>query len=153
MEQPLEITSTLTKAGLGNLAIFSKTKNITYSGTGVFTVDLSKLSADSITVDHEAKFVDIAIPRPVLQYTILDPSTIQFEDTEKGFLAFGDIKMKAEEQNAVETEVQKRMTERLSQRDIQQKAEMYALSRCRETFGPLVSAVSEDYTVGIKFSN
>ena len=53
MEQPLSIATTITKAGLGNLPIFAKMKDVTYYGTGVYTVDLSGMDASRILVDEE----------------------------------------------------------------------------------------------------
>lgn len=151
MEQPLEISSTLTKAGLGNLAIFSKTKNITYSGTGVYVVDLSKLRADKISVDQEKKTVTISVPHAALQYVVCDRENIKFEDTEKGLLAFGEIRMTAEEENEIEKEVNARMETRLRESDLMQKADNYALRRCRELFDPFIKAVDAEFKTVIEF--
>ena len=55
MEQPLEIETTLTKSGLGNLEIFSKVKTVMYRGNGIYTVNMSKIDSDHIDVDLDKK--------------------------------------------------------------------------------------------------
>ena len=49
--------ATLTQAGLFKLKAFSKYQYITYNGKAIYTVDLSGLSADDITLDEETKVV------------------------------------------------------------------------------------------------
>ena len=151
MEQPLEITSTITKAGLGNFAIFSKTKTITYYGTGVYTVALATLDQDHILVDQEKKQVTVLIPHACLQYINPDLDKTEFEDTEKGLLTFGDIKLKAEDQNRILQAVYNSMEERLNEEDLFRLADEFAQMSTWQIFQPLVTAVSPEYTVDIAF--
>lgn len=151
MEQPLEIATTVTKAGLGNMQIFSKMKTITYYGTGVYTIDMSKIDADHIEVDLEKKQVMIKIPHSCLQYINPDLDKTEFEDTEKGLLAFGDIKLKTEDQNRLLQAVYKSMEDRLDEDDLFQMADEYASMSSWQMFQPLVSAVSPEFSVEIGF--
>lgn len=151
MEQPLEISTTVTKAGLANLQIFSKVKTITYYGTGVYTVDLSQLKKDKIVVDAEKKEVKIVIPHSCLQYIEPDLDKTEFEDTEKGLLSFGDIKLKTEDQNRLMQAVRDSMKERLTKEDVFEQADEYAQMSTWQIFQPLISAVSPEYTVEIEF--
>ncbi len=151
MEQPLSITTTITRAGLGSLPIFSKMKEVTYCGTGVYTVDLSGLNEDRILVDEENCTVTIRIPHAVLQYVNTDLSKTQFEDTEQGLLAFGDIKLTAEETNLLERAVHDAMQERLDQAELYEEADRFANLKTWEIFQPLVTAVSPLYKVEIEF--
>ncbi|MDO4183293.1 MAG: DUF4230 domain-containing protein [Coriobacteriia bacterium] len=152
MEQPLEISSTITKAGLGNLSIFSKVKNVIYAGTGVYTVNLQNVKANNIAVDNTAKTVTVTVPHATLQYINPDYESMQFEDTEKGLLAFGDLSLTVEQQNELEKSVQTAMRERLEQDDLTTKADEFAQMKTWETFQPLVSAVSPQYKVVITFA-
>lgn len=151
MEQPLEIATTISKSGFANLSVFSKTKNVTYSGSGVYTVDLKHLDADHIDVDEDNKIVYISVPHSVLQYVILDPDKMQFEDTEKGLLSFGDLSMTTEQQNELEKAAKAAMNERLQEKDLFKKADEFAEMKCWSTFQPLVSAISAEYKVEIQF--
>lgn len=152
MEQPLSIPTTITKSGLGNLAIFSKVKDVTYYGTGVYTVDLSKIDAKHIRTDIFNRTVNILIPHAVLQYVNPDLSRTEFQDTEKGWLAFGDIKLTTEESNELEKSVMSAMEERLNQDDLLIQADEFAVLKTWEIFQPIIASVSPEYTVEMEFS-
>ena len=147
MEQPLEVSSTITKSGLGNLDIFSKVKNVSYAGKGLYTVDMSKIDADHIDVDLDKKTVTITIPHTVLQEVILDVDNIKFEDTEKGLLAFGDLKLTAEEQNTIEKSVRETMKQTLDSSDLYSQADEFAKLKTWQIFQPLVTALSPEFVV------
>ena len=149
MEQPLEITTTITKAGLGNFRIFSKIKTITYYGTGVYTVDMAVLDKDHVQVDEYKKQVTIFIPHSCLQYVNPDLDKTEFEDTEKGLLAFGDIKLTTEDQNRLLQAVYQSMEERLVGDDLFKMADEFAQMSAWQIFQPLVTAISPEYTVEI----
>ena len=151
MEQYVNVETTITKAGLANLSIFSKLKNVEYSGKGQYTVDLSKIDEDHINVDMDNKIVYITIPHAKLQEVILDVNNIQFEDTEKGFLAFGDLALTAEQQNDIEVSVKQTMTEALDTKELYAQADEYALNQTWSIFAPLVSSVSEEFEVEMVF--
>ena len=151
MEQPLSISTTITKAGLGNFPIFSKMKDVTYYGTGVYTVDLSGMDNDRIIVDEDTYTVTIRIPHAVLQYVNPELASMEFEYTEKGFLAFGDIKLTAEETNQLETSVYDAMRERLDSQDLYDEADRFAKLKTWEIFQPLVTAVSPMFKVETDF--
>lgn len=150
MEQPLELSSTITKAGLGNLAVFRKTKTFTCFGTGVYTVDLKHIDAAHILVDEAQKEVTIRIPHAVLQYVNPDYDRMEFEDTDKGILSFGDLTLTLEQQNEVQKAVQQTMTEYLSRDSVLAQADEFARMKTWDTFQPIVSAVSPEFTVNME---
>ena len=152
MVQPLSVNTTITKSGLANLPIFSKVKNVTYYGTGVYTVDLSKINSRNIRVDEENHVVNILIPHAVLQYVNPDLEKTEFQDTERGWLAFGEIRLTAEESNELEKDVLSTMEERLSTDDLLIQADEFAILKTWEIFQPVISAVSNEYSVEIEFS-
>lgn len=151
MEQELEIPTTISKAGLGNLAIFSKVQNISYHGTGVYTVDLALINKDSIEVDMEKKKVVVYVPRTCLQYINPNLDETEFEDTERGLLAFGDIKLTPEEQNSLLQSVIENMRERLTKSDLYKHADDFAQVSLWKTFQPLVNNVSPEFDLEIEF--
>ena len=150
MEQPVQMTTTVTKSGLGNLSVFRKTKTITYYGTGVFTVDLKDLDKDHILVDEKKQTVTLKVPKPTLQYLEPDYEKTEFEDTDKGLLAWGDLALTAEQQNEIEKSIDAQMREFLSQAEVQAQAEEFARMKVWDTFQPLVTAVSPEYKVDVE---
>ena len=147
MEQPVQQSTTITKYTFGEWDIFKRSKVVTYHGTGVYTVDLSEVTGDAITVDNDAKEVRIVIPDAKLKYVNPDYDNIEFEDTEMGLLAFTDIKLTAEQQNELEKQIMAEMTTNLSQEEIMAQADELAVAKCWETFQPLVSEIAPDYKV------
>lgn len=151
MEQPLEISTTITKAGLGNLSIFSKVKNINYAGTGVYTVDMQGFTKDNVSVDTNKQVVTVTIPHSTLQYTNIDYDNCEFEDTEKGLLAFGDLSLTTEQQNELEKSITSAMKEKLNTTDLLSKADEFAEMSVWNMFQPLVTAISPSYTLEVQF--
>lgn len=151
MEQPVKVSTTVTKSGLGNLEIFSKVKNIVYNGTGVYTVDMSKIDDKHIDVNLEAKKVTVYIPHAVLQYVNLDLENVEFEDTEKGLLAFGDLSLTTEQVNEIEQSVKVAMSTELNTKELFAKADEFAKMSTWQMFQPLVTAVSPEFVVEMEF--
>lgn len=151
MEQDIDYVSTITKAGFQDWAVFRKTKNITFSGTGVYTLDLSGITADKILVDEESKTVTLLIPRTTLKYVVMNPESMTFEDTEKGLLSFGDLQLTAEKQAEFETLAKKAMTEKLSTAERFRKADELAQMKCWEIYQPIVDTISGEYRLATRF--
>ena len=153
MEQPLEITTTITKAGLGGLKIFSKVKTINYAGTGVYTVNMKGFTKDNVTVDEDSKTVTVKIPHSTLQYTNIDYDKVEFDDTEKGLLAFGDLSLTTEQQNTLEKSIQDAMKEKLETDELFSKADEFAQMSVWNMFQPLVTAISPEYVLEVEFES
>ena len=151
MEQPMQLSTSLVREGPWEWEVFRRTKNITYYGTGVYTVDLSQLTEAKIDVDMEAHRIVVNVPHAKLQYVNPDYEKIEFEDTDKGLLAFTDIKLTAEEQATLENSVMKDMTEHLSQPEILEAADDFATMKVWDLFQPLVTAVSPEFILEVKF--
>lgn len=151
MEEPMQLSTTLLKEGPWEWEVFRRAKNVTYYGTGVYTVDLSKISRNTIDVDMEGKLVTITVPHAALQYVNPDYEKIEFEDTEKGLLAFTDIKLTAEEQTALENTVLEEMREHLSGTELMTAADEFAKMKIWDLFQPIITAVSPEFRLEIKF--
>lgn len=149
MEQPILVETKITKSGLGNLEIFSKVKNVTYAGTGVYTVDLSQIDKDHIKVDLDNKTVKITIPHTVLQYVNPDLDSAKFEDTEKGLLAFGDLALTPEDQNTLEKTVRDAMIKELDTKELKAQADGFAEYMTWQIFQPLIASVSNEFVVEV----
>ncbi len=151
MEQDIEYVSLITKAGFGDWAVFRKTKTVTFAGTGVYTLDLSTIDAKHISVDDDEMTVTVTIPHTALAYVVLRPEDMTFDDTEKGLLAFGDLKLTAEEQNAFERLAKQNMEKKLATPTLFTRADGYAQIKCWEIFQPLIDTVSKEYRLVTRF--
>ena len=142
---------TLTQAGLFKIKAFSKYQVITYNGKAVYTVDLSGLSADDITLDEETKTVTIKVPEPQLEPINIPSEDIQFGEVEKEALAFGNIKLTPEQQAEVETQAKTRMLDRLETDNVADDAKAAAQHSIWEIFQPVISNMSSKYTLKVEF--
>lgn len=152
LEQDITVTTRVSQA-LANLALFEKSQLIRSFGTGVYTVDLSKLTDADITLDAETKLLTIFIPRASLSYVTVDVEKTEFEETQKALFAFGEIKLTNEQLNLLEQTIQDAMTEQLSGADMLAKADTAALEQVRQLFAPIVRSVASDYSVAIEFNS
>lgn len=152
LEQDITVTTRVSQA-LANLALFEKSQTILSYGTGVYTVDLSELSADDITVDETLATVTIRIPHPTLAYVTVDLEKTEYDDTKKALFAFGDIKLTNEQTNLLEQNIDDAMRAELATDEMQEKADAHALSQTQKLFEPVVQSVAPDYIVIMEFGS
>jgi hypothetical protein len=143
--------ATLTQAGLFKIKAFSKYQVITYNGKAIYTVDLSGLSADDITLDEETKTVTMKVPAPVLEPINIPSENIQFGEVEKQAFAFGDIKLTPEQQAEVETQAKERMLKKLEEENVIEDAKKAAEHSIWEIFQPMISNLSSKYSLKVEF--
>lgn len=143
--------TTLTQAGLFKIKAFSKYQFITFNGKAIYTVDLSGLTADDITLDEETKVVTMKVPAPQLEPINIPSESIQVGEVQKEALAFGDIKLTPEQQNDVETAAKERMIQKLEDEKVIDDATAAAEHSLWEIFQPMVSNLSSKYKLKIEF--
>jgi hypothetical protein len=135
--------------GLGNWEIFSKTKNITFNGTGVYTVNLSTLNKNDIQLDSDQKIITINIDSSQLTYVNLNIEETKFEETDKGLLSFGDINLTTEQQQQLELQVKQAMTTSLDSPKYKNLADGFAQINIWKIYQPVVTFVENDYTTKV----
>lgn len=151
-EQEVYDNATITDTGLFNWGVLNKKQVITIHGTGQYTIDLSQVTAQDISLDEDTYELTIRIPHAELQKPVkFDPSQTEIGDTEKGWLAFGDIKLTQEQQKAFEEEACKKLEEKLSEEERFKEADRFAKLSAYETYQPIVKAVLPAYKVVIEF--
>ncbi len=148
LEQDVTVTSRVSQA-LANLALFEKSQLIRSYGTGVYSVDLSKLTEDDVALDNDLKTVTVTIPHAALSYLTVDVDKTEYEETQKAIFAFGDIKLTNEQMGLLEQSIQDAMRAELETADMLSKADASAVTQVQKLFLPLVQAVASDYTVEI----
>lgn len=145
MEQPIDVTMSITESGFANWEIFSKTKQITFHGTGLFTVNMADLSKYDIELDKETKTVTIYIDSAELSYVNINLEETEFEETDKGLLSFGDINLTPEQQQQMEVQVKQIMTRKLDIDSYKDLANGYAEVNIWKIYYPVVNHVDKDY--------
>ena len=151
LEQDVSVSTRVSQA-LANLALFEKSQIIRSYGTGVYTVDLSKLSANDITMDEKLNLITITIPHATLAYVTVDVEQTEFEETKKALFAFGEIKLTNEQLNLLEQNIQDAMKEQLASADMLAKADTAALSQVLKLLEPVVKSVASAFIVNIAFA-
>ncbi|MEE8807494.1 MAG: DUF4230 domain-containing protein [Lactimicrobium sp.] len=149
-EQEVSVPSTITDAGFMKLGLFSKTQNLTLYGTGTYTIDLSKITADDVVLDDTNFTITINVPYPELHTVAFDPTKTVIGDTERGWLAFGNITMNAKQQKEFETTANEKLSDRLNQDDCFDKAARYTKLSATELFQPIIERVSPAYKINIQ---
>ena len=139
----------LTKTGLANLKVFSKTQILTYKGTATYTVDLGELTKDDITLDEDELTVHIAIPGPELEPININEDDIEFGDVDRGLLGLGKMSMTPEESKEVVSEARNKMMEKLEEENMVEEAERFAKLSAWEIYQPIINTVTKGYSLEI----
>lgn len=141
---------TNTKTGLGNFKIFTKSQLITFNGTATYTVDLENLTDDSFVLDTEKKTLTVKIPHAKREKINIPSDEMEFGDVERGWLAFGDIKMTAEEFSEVETMAKGRMEQKLEALNEGKTADEFAIKSVWELYQPFVTAICPECKLAVE---
>ena len=150
-KQKVSDASMITDTGLLNWGIFTKNQLITYNGTAVYTVDLSALRSGDISFNEEEKMITLKIPHAVQEEINIPEDEIQFGDTAKGLLAFGDIKMTAEQASQIQAEARKKMQKKLDEDGVLTMADRFAKLAVWELYSPIIKGVAKDYSLEVVF--
>jgi len=150
-KQDVSDATTTTDTGLFNLSVFTKNQIITYNGTAIYTVDLSNLKQSDITFDEESKTITLKIPHSFQEEINIPEDKIHFGSTTGGLLAFGDIKMTAEEAAKIQAGARKKMEEKLQEDNILETADRFAKLVVWEMYSPIIKGVAKDYSLEVEF--
>lgn len=145
--------ATLIDTGLANLSVFSKSQLITYHGSVVYTVDLSKLRTEDISLDEESHVITLKIPHSERGEVTVLPEEIEFGDVDKGLLAFGDIKASPEDVHKVQEQAIEKMKEKLTELNQDEEADRFAKLSVWEVYQPIVKSVAKDYSLEVVFQD
>ncbi len=150
-EQEASVNATIANAGFMNLSVFNKQQILTIHGMGQYTVDLSDLTSEDVTLNEDTFEVTIRIPHTELHQVSFDPEKTEVGDTSKGWFAFGDIALTAEENKKFETEAVSKLEEKLSEDACFEEADRFAKVSVYETYQPIISKVSPAYKLVVEF--
>ncbi len=150
-KQEVSDVGTITDTGLFNLGMFTKNQVITYYGTAVYTVDLSKLSKADIVFNEEEKMITLKIPHAVQEDINIPEDKIQFSDPEKGLLAFGELKATPEQIMKVQAGARQKMQDKLDSDNVLEIADRFAKLSVWEMYSPIIKGVAKDYSLEVEF--
>ena len=149
--QEISEATTITQAGFLNWSAFSKNQIITFTGTAVYTVDLSSLKQTDILYDQDQRIITLYIPHAQQEEINMPESNIKFGDTEKGLLAFGDIKLTAQQHADVMSGARAKIQEKLDQDRVIDQADRFARLTVWELYSPIVKGVARDCSLEVEF--
>ena len=150
-EQEVYVNTVITDTGLFNWGVFNKQQALTIHGTGQYTIDLTEISSDDISLNEETYEITVRMPHAELHQTIFDPSETAGGDAQNGWLAFGSIKMDVEQQKEFEVTANEELKTKLSESECFEEADRFAKLSAYEVFQPIISEISPAYKIVIDF--
>lgn len=140
-------TISIASEGLGGWEWTSAYQDIVFEGDAQYTVDLSRLSGGDFVVNNELKTLTVRIPYAVLDPINIPADQIRFRDVQKGWAAPRDIKLTAEENARLMTQVGEKMKARLIDENIIAVANESAKQVVAELLTATVQSVDPEFTV------
>ncbi len=124
--------------------LYSQSKNIIFHGIGEYYVDLTRIQDDDISVDPDARTVEVRIPAPELR-VLYDQAATEFLDTNNAPLRFGEMEITPEMMSALEEEAMTRIREEIeADADSAKTARDYAVLAIRGLFEPVLKKTLEE---------
>lgn len=134
----------------GDISVFKKLQNISFTGKGVYVVDLSSLKSTNISIDSNNNILAVKIPKPKVELVTIDESKTVYETPEKGLLRFGDIKLTPQDHEIMVGNVKKTMTQKMNEAEYSDKA----LTNSKRSMETLIKSILNNdskYTVKVEF--
>lgn len=148
-EREVSDVSTVTDTGLLKLKFFTKCQEIKYTGVATYVVDLKNMSEKNFSVDESNHTVTVKIPHAELKD--VNVNDIKCGELDKGVLAFGEIKMTAEQSAEMQAEAGKKIEAKLEAENELAKADEFASKTVWDMYYPAIVKVSPGYSLEIKF--
>lgn len=152
LEQDVEVSSTVSSVP-ANIDLFKKSTTVHSFGTGVYTVDMAALTSSSVETNDQTRTVTVRIPHACLQYVTEDLDRTEFEATERGLLAFGDLVLTQEQQAALKQTIADQMRTELTREDRYDDADAAAIDAAYDLFEPIVKKVDEAWRLSVEFDD
>jgi hypothetical protein len=136
----------------GSLEIFKKVQSVNYAGTGTYTVDLSNLKAENITIDDKAKKVNVKVAAPTIKDASLNEEKTKYQTPENGLLRFGEIKFTIEESQMLSRNVKDKMLKKMAEEDFISQAKKSSEQTLKILVQSIISnKTTELYNIEINF--
>ena len=106
----------------GDLSIFKKVQTVNFFGKGIYTVDLSKLQSEKVSVENKSNKITVKVSGPTIKAIDLDNQKTTYQDPDNGFFRFGEIKLTPAESDTMQATVKEKMVKKLSEDEYTEKA-------------------------------
>lgn len=137
----------------GSLDIFKKLQSINYAGTGTYTVDLSSLKAENITIDDKLKKVTVKVAPPTIKGVSINEEKTEYQTPENGLLRFGEIKLTPEENQMILRNIKEKMLGKMSEQDFTSEAKASTEKTIRDLIQSIVlSKTTVAYSIEVLFN-
>lgn len=137
----------------GTFDIFHKSQRIQFYGTGLYITNLDIVTKNDIKVDTERKTVTVSVPKPEIKTVTINEEQTSYEDVDKGWLRFGEIKLTPEQYNAVYEIVKENMLRQMRDIDLYEQAENSTQTNVSDIFRQIVDSVEKGYTVNVEWKD
>lgn len=137
----------------GGFDFFHKSQKMRFYGTGIYVVDLDEVNEDDIFIDEENKKVTIIVPRPFLKTVTIDETKNEYQDVDRGWLRFGDIKMAPQDYTVMYNSVKQSMEAKLISDTYYSQARDHALISVRGVFQKVTSVIDANYELNVRFAD
>lgn len=138
----------------GNLPVFKKIQNIDYSGTGIYTIDLSSLNNNNIDINTKTKKITAKVPSPVVKDVSINEDKTKYEDTQKGLFRFGELKLSPAEYQVIRSNVKEKMITKMGEQDLYKQALTTSSDTIKKLIeGIIQSETQEKYDINVEFNS
>lgn len=135
----------------GTLPIFKKIQNVQFTGEGIYTIDLSKLASDNLSLDNKNKSITITSPAPTVKSITIDEQKTIYETPEHGFLRFGEIKLTTAELQSIQSSAKSKMNEKMLSPELYTQAQNNTKTALSDFVKSLLGKEASSYTIDVQF--
>lgn len=135
----------------GELGVFRKSQRVKLYGKGIYICDLSSFSAQDIQIDDNYALVELKVSPPKIKVITIDEAKTEYEDIDKGWLRFGDIKLTQEQHSLMYHSVKESMSKQLENRELMAKAEEATKTAVSDLFKEVMRSLGASYDVRVNF--
>ena len=153
MNKEISDTTQISKTGIIKFKAFSKSQEIKYKGTAVYTVDLNKLNAGSISYDEASDTVMIIIPHVEQSDIMVNEDDIEYGEVKNGVFTTKTLKLSPEEIGEVRKTAIANMEEKLAEDKVSMQADDKAKKAVLDVYKPIIQSVSGTSKLVIAFED
>ncbi|MDD3224323.1 MAG: DUF4230 domain-containing protein [Clostridium sp.] len=133
----------------GDLAVFKKVQDIDFVGTGIYTIDLSKLSSNNIDIKNN--IIKVSIPKPSVESITLDENKTVYNKTDRGLLRFGEIKLSTEDHDQLLKTVKEKMNDKMLEKPYYDTAINNSKKSMISLLNSIIGGTKNTYEIQINF--
>lgn len=135
----------------GDIGLFRKSQRVKLYGKGIYVCDLSGFTAADIQIDDNFGTAVLTVPEPVVKTITIDEGKTEYEDVDKGWLRFGEIKLTQEQHSLMYASVKESMNQQMERKEILEKAKEATQNAVKGLFDEVVKASGAAYEVKVQF--